>query len=121
MEDNERPECSAVNSTVGRRIRCARQDAKLTPTQLGAEIGRSARQIERWEEGVTTVSSGLLYSISKIVDKPIWWFFQDAVLPVELNNDDDLHDECVALLEQLRGSSSLSGIRDLLELAVNTE
>ncbi len=116
-----KPESSAVDASVGRRIRRARHAANLTLVQLGAEIGRPEGQIQRWEAGVNTLSPGLLYSISQIVDKPIWWFFKDAVLPAELNSDDELQGECVALLEQLRGSISLSGIRDFLQLAVSSE
>ncbi|NEO27718.1 MAG: helix-turn-helix transcriptional regulator [Kamptonema sp. SIO4C4] len=71
---------SHVDHQVGRRIRQARRDAKLTQEQLGNMIGLTFQQVQKYEKGVNRVSAGTLYEISQVLDLPISWFFDEDVV-----------------------------------------
>ena len=71
---------SHVDHQVGRRIRQARREAKLTQEQLGNMIGLTFQQVQKYEKGVNRVSAGTLYEISQVLDLPISWFFDEDVV-----------------------------------------
>ena len=111
---------SHVDHQVGRRIRQARRDAKLTQEQLGNMIGLTFQQVQKYEKGVNRVSAGTLYEISQVLDLPISWFFDEEV--VNRIGETDATDttefsDCMNLLLDLRQSSNLGPVREVLRLA----
>jgi transcriptional regulator with XRE-family HTH domain len=111
---------SHVDHQVGRRIRQARRDAKLTQEQLGNMIGLTFQQVQKYEKGVNRVSAGTLYEISQALDLPISWFFDEDV--VNRIGEPDACDtiefsDCMNLLLDLRQSSNLGPVREVLRLA----
>jgi len=120
MSENSSNQNSGINKDIGRRLRMARLDAQLTPEQLGEKVHCSGRNITNMETGRTEAPATLLYLISQSLRQPIPWFFQDAG-PVPNENDPELFSECLRLLEQLYDSSALSSIRDVLQLAIDSE
>lgn len=112
---------SHVDHQVGRRIRQARRAAKLTQGQLGDKIGLTFQQVQKYEKGVNRVSAGTLYEIAKVLDIPISWFFDEDVVDriSELKEAADASDfnDCMNLLLDLRQSSNLGPVREVLRLA----
>ncbi|MEP1142602.1 MAG: helix-turn-helix transcriptional regulator [Henriciella sp.] len=111
---------SHVDHQVGRRIRQARRAAKLTQGQLGDTIGLTFQQVQKYEKGVNRVSAGTLYDIAKVLDIPISWFFDEDVVDriggVEENSATEFKD-CMDMLLDLRQSSNLGPVREVLRLA----
>ncbi|MEL7041451.1 MAG: helix-turn-helix transcriptional regulator [Pseudomonadota bacterium] len=111
---------SHVDHQVGRRIRQARRAAKLTQGQLGELIGLTFQQIQKYEKGVNRVSAGTLYEISKVLNLHISWFFDEDVVDRISGVDDVVANEfndCMNLLLDLRQSSNLGPVREVLRLA----
>lgn len=110
---------SHVDHQVGRRIRQARRDAKLTQGQLGDLIGLTFQQVQKYEKGVNRVSAGTLYEISKVLGLHISWFFDEEV--VDKIGDDSKEssefNDCMNLLLDLRQSANLGPVREVLRLA----
>ena len=65
----------AWNVEVGRRIRARRLECGLSQSQLGAKLGVTFQQIQKYEKGTNGVSSGRLGQISDIFQVPITFFY----------------------------------------------
>jgi transcriptional regulator with XRE-family HTH domain len=68
-----------IDLHVGRRIQLARVMSGMSQAELGRALEITADQVQGFEEG-HRVSAGVLYSIAKILGKPIT-FFYDGLLP----------------------------------------
>jgi transcriptional regulator with XRE-family HTH domain len=113
---------SHVDHQVGRRIRQARRDAKLTQGQLGDLIGLTFQQVQKYEKGVNRVSAGTLYEISKVLGLHISWFFDEEVVDKigdDKSKEANEFNDCMNLLLDLRQSQNLGPVREVLRLAGN--
>lgn len=66
-----------VDTTIGKRIRCARVNASMTQSELGDHLGCSSQQIHKYERGSNRVSAGTLFVIAKVLEYPVDWFFME--------------------------------------------
>lgn len=62
---------------IGKRVRKARLENKLTQRDLAKHLGRSIGAISQLEKGITAVSAEDLYQIAVYFQKPIEFFFID--------------------------------------------
>jgi transcriptional regulator with XRE-family HTH domain len=60
---------------VGRRIRARRVQCKMSQTNLGKPLGVTFQQIQKYERGVNSVSSGRLKQISMLLQVPMSFFY----------------------------------------------
>jgi transcriptional regulator with XRE-family HTH domain len=63
------------NVEVGRRIRARRLECGLSQAELGAKLGVTFQQIQKYEKGSNGVSSGRLGQISDLFEVPITFFY----------------------------------------------
>jgi transcriptional regulator with XRE-family HTH domain len=63
------------NVKLGRRIRARRLECGLSQTQLGKRLGVSFQQVQKYEVGANSVSSGRLEQISDLFEVPITFFY----------------------------------------------
>jgi len=61
---------------VALRLRQRRMMMGLTQKQLAHQCGVTYQQVFKYETGVTRISAGRLYEISKVLDVEISWFFE---------------------------------------------
>lgn len=111
---------SHVDHQVGRRIRQARRAAKLTQEQLGNLIGLTFQQVQKYERGINRVSAGTLYEIAQVFELPISWFFDEDIVDRigdAANENSTEFNDCMNLLLDLRQSSNLGPVREVLRLA----
>jgi transcriptional regulator with XRE-family HTH domain len=68
-----------IDSYIGNRLRKRRTELSMSQEELADELGVSAEQIERIEQGMHRVTPAQLNGLAAIlsVDSPIY-FFQDA-------------------------------------------
>ncbi|MDR6100473.1 transcriptional regulator with XRE-family HTH domain [Agrobacterium larrymoorei] len=64
-----------VDAHVGRKIRYWRNRHGITQGDLGAEIGVTFQQMQKYENGRNRVSSSRLYEIARCLRVPILEFF----------------------------------------------
>jgi transcriptional regulator with XRE-family HTH domain len=68
---------SLIDAHVGLRIRTRRGLLGMSQKDLGAKVGLTFQQIQKYERGANRIGSGRLYEFSKILSVPISYFFDD--------------------------------------------
>ncbi len=68
---------SPVDVHVGSRLRVRRTLLGMSQTTLGDAIGLTFQQMQKYERGTNRISSSRLYDLSRVLDVPIAYFFDD--------------------------------------------
>jgi transcriptional regulator with XRE-family HTH domain len=63
---------------VGRRVRALRLEKGMSQTDLGAELGITFQQIQKYEKGTNRIGAGRLQRIAEVLDVPVSVFFADG-------------------------------------------
>ncbi len=66
-----------VDVHVGARLRQRRTLLGMTQTTLGGSLGVSYQQMQKYERGMNRIGSSRLFDLSRILDVPIQFFFDD--------------------------------------------
>jgi transcriptional regulator with XRE-family HTH domain len=67
-----------VDVIVGKRIRLRRSALSISQTELAERLGLTFQQIQKYERGSNRVSCSRLVELSKALDVPIVYFFEDT-------------------------------------------
>jgi transcriptional regulator with XRE-family HTH domain len=65
-----------VDAHVGRRLRQRRIALGISQEQLGAELGLTFQQIQKYEKGQNRISAGRLYKVAMILSVSVEHFFE---------------------------------------------
>jgi transcriptional regulator with XRE-family HTH domain len=65
-----------VDAHVGRRLRQRRIALGISQEQLGAELGLTFQQIQKYEKGQNRISAGRLFKIATILSVSVEHFFE---------------------------------------------
>lgn len=68
---------SPIDIHVGSRIRLRRTLLGLSQERLGDALGLTFQQIQKYERGVNRVGASRLFDLSRVLDVPISFFFDD--------------------------------------------
>ena len=68
---------SRENNWFGRRLRAAREAAKISQEQLAERVELTRLTIARYESGKLRPNFERLEPIAAAVSQPLWWFFTD--------------------------------------------
>jgi transcriptional regulator with XRE-family HTH domain len=74
-ERENRP--SPIDVHVGSRIRLRRTLMGLSQERLGEALGLTFQQVQKYERGVNRVGASRLFDLSKVLDVPVSFFFDD--------------------------------------------
>ena len=66
-----------IDIHVGQRLRNRRTLLGMSQTDLGDAIGLTFQQVQKYERGANRVSGSRLFDLSRVLDVPIAWFFED--------------------------------------------
>ena len=66
-----------IDIHVGSRVRLRRTLMGMSQEKLGDALGLTFQQVQKYERGVNRIGSSRLYHLSKILDVPIAYFFDD--------------------------------------------
>lgn len=116
-----------VDIHVGKRLRQRRTFVGMTQEQLGAALGITFQQIQKYERGANRIGASRLFDICRILDVPPQFFFEampsngeagsiDA-LPLMPRSDDPVDRETMDLVRAYRQIDSSTVRHRLLELA----
>lgn len=82
----DRPEkesrASPVDGHVGIRIRLRRTLMGMSQERLGEALGLTFQQVQKYERGVNRVGASRLFDLSRVLDVPISFFFDDMPAPM---------------------------------------
>lgn len=79
-ERESRP--SPIDVHVGSRIRLRRTLLGMSQERLGEALGLTFQQIQKYERGVNRVGASRLFDLSRVLDVPISFFFDDMPEPL---------------------------------------
>ena len=68
---------SPIDVHVGSRIRLRRTLLGLSQERLGESLGLTFQQVQKYERGVNRVGASRLFDLSRVLDVPISFFFDD--------------------------------------------
>lgn len=68
---------SPIDVHVGTRIRLRRTLLGMSQERLGDALGLTFQQVQKYERGVNRVGASRLFDLSRVLDVPISFFFDD--------------------------------------------
>jgi transcriptional regulator with XRE-family HTH domain len=68
---------SPIDVHVGTRIRLRRTLMGMSQERLGEALGLTFQQVQKYERGVNRVGASRLFDLSRVLDVPISFFFDD--------------------------------------------
>jgi len=74
-----------IDKHVGTNIRLHRLAAGLTQEELGAKLGVTFQQVQKYEKGTNRVGSGRLFQIAELLEMPVKSFFAGNAQQKELH------------------------------------
>ncbi|MCH8863587.1 MAG: helix-turn-helix transcriptional regulator [Proteobacteria bacterium] len=66
-----------IDVHVGSRVRLRRTLLGMSQSNLGDALGLTFQQIQKYERGANRIGSSRLYRLSKILDVPVAFFFDE--------------------------------------------
>ncbi len=66
-----------VDVHVGARLRQCRTLLGMNQTNLGGAIGVTYQQVQKYENGTNRISGSRLFALSRVLDVPVEYFFDD--------------------------------------------
>ena len=66
-----------IDIHVGKRIKLRRSLLHISQEQLAGDIGVTFQQVQKYESGHNRVSASRLFDISRVLNCPIAYFFED--------------------------------------------
>jgi transcriptional regulator with XRE-family HTH domain len=73
---------SPIDAHVGARIRLRRTLLGMSQERLGEALGLTFQQVQKYERGVNRVGASRLFDLSRVLDVPISFFFDDIPEPL---------------------------------------
>ncbi len=74
IDDNEP---NPVDVHVGKRIRLRRTILHITQQQMAKMLGLTFQQVQKYEKGMNRVGASRLWDISRVLEVPMGFFFED--------------------------------------------
>src|SRR5919202_7008509 len=68
---------SPIDVHVGSRVRLRRTLLGLSQEKLGDALGLTFQQVQKYERGVNRIGASRLFDLSRVLDVPISFFFDD--------------------------------------------
>jgi transcriptional regulator with XRE-family HTH domain len=83
-EREHRP--SPIDVHVGSRVRLRRTLLGMSQEKLGEALGLTFQQVQKYERGVNRIGASRLFDLSRVLDVPIGFFFDD--MPPEMGGSE---------------------------------
>ena len=68
---------NAIDIHVGAKVHLRRNLFGLSQTDLGKAVGVTFQQVQKYEKGTNRISASRLFNLSRVLDVPISFFFED--------------------------------------------
>src|SRR3954451_12826916 len=73
---------SPIDVHVGSRVRLRRTLLGMSQEKLGEAIGLTFQQVQKYERGANRIGASRLFDLSRVLDVPISFFFDDMPEPL---------------------------------------
>jgi transcriptional regulator with XRE-family HTH domain len=82
MSEEKESRPSPVDVHVGGRIRLRRTLMGMSQERLGDALGLTFQQVQKYERGVNRVGASRLFDLSRVLDVPISFFYDNMPEPL---------------------------------------
>ncbi len=79
---DKEPRQSPIDIHVGSRMKLRRTLMNMSQERLGEALGITFQQVQKYESGVNRISASRLFDLSRILDVPISFFYDDMPEPL---------------------------------------
>lgn len=86
--NDREPRATPIDVHVGGRIRLRRTLLGMSQERLGEALGLTFQQIQKYERGVNRVSASRLFDLSRVLDVPISFFYDDLPSATDVSESD---------------------------------
>jgi transcriptional regulator with XRE-family HTH domain len=76
-EKNKKGRANSIDKYVGTRLRQRRSLIGMSQEKLAEAVGITFQQIQKYENGANRISASRLFQLSKILDVPVGFFFEN--------------------------------------------
>lgn len=106
-----------VDIHVGARVRLRRTLMGMSQEKLGESIGLTFQQVQKYERGANRIGASRLYDLSRVLDVPVSFFFDDMNESVQSASPLAVARGSIGLAEEAPGfDSDPMARRETLEL-----
>lgn len=120
-KDNGREKPNLIDAHVGSRVRLRHMLLGMSQEHLCNRMGLTFQQVQEYAKGANRIGASRLYHISKILDAPVGFFFEEApwvegqsVTPVMAEAESEVF---ILILELLNTREGLELIRSFTKIA----
>lgn len=78
VEPRSARKANPIDMHVGTRVRMRRMLLGMSQEKLGEMLGLTFQQVQKYEKGVNRIGASRLYELSKVLDVPVQYFYEDA-------------------------------------------
>lgn len=103
-----------IDVHVGSRVRLRRTLLGMSQEKLGEAIGLTFQQVQKYERGANRIGASRLYDLSRVLDVPVSFFFDDVQPPGD--DPDARHGEGTGPHDRVPGEPDPMAKRETLEL-----
>jgi transcriptional regulator with XRE-family HTH domain len=82
-----------IDVHVGSRVRLRRTLLGMSQEKLGDAIGLTFQQVQKYERGANRVGASRLYDLSRVLDVPVSYFFEELGDPAPSGGSGEPSDE----------------------------
>ncbi len=108
---------SPIDVHVGARIRLRRTLLGMSQERLGEALGLTFQQVQKYERGANRVGASRLFDLSRVLDVPISFFFDDMPAPLAGSHGGQSHGRALGFAESQEGfGDDTMSRRETLEL-----
>jgi len=78
VETRSARKANPVDMHVGTRVRMRRMLLGMSQEKLGELLGLTFQQVQKYEKGVNRIGASRLYELSKVLDVPVQYFYDEV-------------------------------------------
>lgn len=71
------PRANSIDAHVGGRVRLRRTLLGMSQEKLGLALGLTFQQVQKYERGANRIGASRLFDLSRVLDVPVSFFFDD--------------------------------------------
>ena len=111
-----------IDKAIGVYIRERRRDMNMTLAELGADLGISHQQLQKYETGVNRVSAGMLYHIAECLNTSIDDMYSNAYYS-DMGADPLEREKgvCIAIINRTTGPHVIAAMKKVLSALAHSE
>ncbi len=108
------PRHGAVDTALGERIRRRRRDLQLSQSALGARLGITFQQVQKYENGSNRVSAAMLIKLSEAMGVSIVDLLQDVDSSGLVSSDDAQRGQLAADFSRIKSAEMRAAVLTLV-------